>query len=189
MTYAQLVDEKVDSFMESNPINPTFIRREKGRLPYSVFKPHNNEVPFIKSIFENRPPVAFFNYPTYVKIDRLCDRIRKYKREDVEYLFMSFKISDNTHIYNAVVNSAKHAGFTMVESNNQFYNLQWTGYITTPDIKNMNKYQKINHFPNSTQLGRKDLLWRNINRLRMKFPKEFNITPMSYSLSEEYEAF
>jgi tubulin polyglutamylase TTLL4 len=77
----------------------------------------------------------------------------------------------------------------MVESNNQFYNLQWTGYITTPDIKNMNKYQKINHFPNSTQLGRKDLLWRNINRLRMKFPKEFNITPMSYSLSEEYEAF
>jgi tubulin polyglutamylase TTLL4 len=61
--------------------------------------------------------------------------------------------------------------------------------VTAPDIKHLNKYQKTNHFPGSTQLGRKDLLWRNINRMRLKFPKEFNISPMSYLLSEDYEAF
>lgn len=49
--------------MISNPINSTFIRREKARLPYSVFKPNNSEVFFLKSIFQNRPPVAFFPYP------------------------------------------------------------------------------------------------------------------------------
>ena len=37
--------------MISNPINSTFIRREKARLPYSVFKPNNSEVFFLKSIF------------------------------------------------------------------------------------------------------------------------------------------
>jgi hypothetical protein len=97
--------------MESNPINLTFIRRERGRLPYSVFKPSNNQVTFLKSIFEGRPPVAFFQYPSYVKQQKVCNRIRQYKKDEVEHLFMSFKISENTHIYNAVVNSANHAGF------------------------------------------------------------------------------
>jgi hypothetical protein len=61
------IQMKVEQFMAANPINTTFIRREKARLPYSVFKPHNAEVFFLKSIFQNRPPVAFFPYPPYVK--------------------------------------------------------------------------------------------------------------------------
>jgi hypothetical protein len=132
-------------------MNINFIRREKGRLPYSVFKPHSNETTFLKSIFENRPPTAFFQYPPYVKIERKCDRIRKYKREEVENLFMAFKILDNTHIYNAVVNSCKVAGFTLIEgATNDMFNLQWTGSVMPPDIKDLNKYQKTNHFPGST---------------------------------------
>jgi hypothetical protein len=35
----------------------------------------------------------------------------------------------------------------------------------------------------------KDLFWQNINRLRVKFPKEYNISPMSYVLSQEEEEF
>ena len=52
--------EQIDQFLLANPLNMAFIRREKGRLPYSVFKPHSNEITFLKSIFENRPPTAFF---------------------------------------------------------------------------------------------------------------------------------
>ena len=77
----------------------------------------------------------------------------------------------------------------MVENNNPYFNLQWTGYSNANDIKHLNKYQKTNHFPGSAQLGRKDLLWRKMNRLRIKFPKEFTIAPISYLLSEDYEAF
>ena len=124
----------------ANPINTTFIRREKARLPYSVFKPNNHEVFFLKSIFQNRPPVAFFPYPAYVKKTRDSERVRRYKRKDLEYLFMAFKISDHTHIYNAVVNSCKSSGIVLIENNNPYFNLQWTGYITAPDIKNLNKY-------------------------------------------------
>lgn len=95
----------------------------------------------MKSIFEGRPLVAFFQYPSYVGIERLSDRVRTFKREEVEYLFMSFKISDTTHIYNAVVNSCKTAGFTMLESSpNQEFNVQWTGYIEAADIKDLNRF-------------------------------------------------
>jgi hypothetical protein len=37
---------------------------------------------------------------------------------------MAFKILDNTHIYNAVVNSCKTAGFAMIEGQkNDMFNL------------------------------------------------------------------
>lgn len=114
---------KVAVFIEANPLNHIFIKREKARLPYSVFKPHSQNVYFLKSIFSNRPPTAFFPYPSYVHQDRMADRVRKYNREDIEYLFMAFKIADTTHIYNAVVNTCKNAGFNMVEGNNQYFNL------------------------------------------------------------------
>jgi hypothetical protein len=53
-----------------NPLSQLFIKKEKARLPYTVFKPAADEYTFLMSIFENRPPTAFFPYPSYVKIER-----------------------------------------------------------------------------------------------------------------------
>ncbi len=114
-------EAKVNTYLDANPLNLLFIKREKGRLPYSVFKPHAQELTFINSVFEGRPATAFFQYPSYVKIERQCPRIIKHKREDVELFYMAFKIADNTHIYNAVVNSCKTAGWSMIE--NEAFNL------------------------------------------------------------------
>jgi len=63
--------EKVQNFIDQNPVSAAFIRREKARLPYSVFKQHSNYVYFLKSVFENRPPTAFFPYPAYVHFERV----------------------------------------------------------------------------------------------------------------------
>ena len=179
----------MDTFIAQNPLNQIFIKREKARLPYSVFKPQSEDTYFLKSIFAGRPPTAFFPYPSYVHKERTADRVRKYKLDDVEQLFMSFKIADSTHIYNAVVNTCKNAGFTMVEGANTYFNVQWTGYITADDIKNLNKYQKTNHFPGSSQLGRKDLLWRNMLRQRIRFPNEYIIAPVSFLLQTDFDDF
>jgi len=54
------ITEKVDLFLQANPLNLMFIKREKGRLPYSVFKPHAQETTFLQSIFSGRPTTAFF---------------------------------------------------------------------------------------------------------------------------------
>ena len=52
---------------------------------------------------------------------------------------MSFLISDRTHIYNAVVNTMKTAGFDLLEFGEE-YNLLWTGYTTIDDVLKLNKY-------------------------------------------------
>jgi len=62
--------------------------------------------------------------------------VRIYDRRNdpqIEKLFMSFVVSDRTHVYNAVVNTMKSAGFEQLESGNDF-NLIWTGYVTIEDI-------------------------------------------------------
>lgn len=55
-----------------------FVRREKGKLPYSVFKPHSNEINYLKSVFAGRPKTVFFPYPVYINKQRKCDRIRTF---------------------------------------------------------------------------------------------------------------
>ena len=168
-------------------MSAAFLKREKGKLPYSVFKPTNDIVHFLKSTFKGRPPTAFFEYPSYVSVRNTGydkSAVKPYNRRgEIEYLFMSFYNSDRTHIYNAVVNTMKNGGFELLESGNNF-NLIWTGYTTIEDILTLNKYQKINHFPNSMNLGRKDLLWQNILRLRLKYPDHFNVIPYSWVLPE-----
>ena len=64
----EFIESKVDLYLQENPLNLMFIKREKGRLPYSVFKPHAQESTFLESIFEGRQATAFFQYPAYVKI-------------------------------------------------------------------------------------------------------------------------
>jgi hypothetical protein len=54
---------------------------------------------------------------------------------------MSFKINENTHIYNAVVNSCKNAGLNLLENSaSDMFNLFWTGYTLPVDIKDLNKF-------------------------------------------------
>jgi len=74
-------------------------------------------------------------------------------------------------------------GFDLLEKGPDF-NLIWTGYTQLEDILPLNRYQKINHFPNSVHLGRKDLFWKNILRLKLKYPADFNLTPHSWVLPE-----
>jgi len=101
---------------------------------------------------------------------------------------MAFRINETTHIYNAVVNAFKNSGFQLIEKSNT-WNVVWTGYTKYEDIREMNKYQKVNHFPGSIQLGRKDLLWKNMYRMRQKFGKELDITPTTYLFPMDYNQF
>ena len=137
------VDYKVKKFILENPVSSAFLKREKGRLPYSVFKATSENVKFMKSAFKGRPPTAFFSYPSYVQKthpQEHLDSIKAYERRgEIEYLFMAFLNSDRTHIYNAVVNTMKFGGFEQLERGEDF-NLIWTGYSSVNDILGLNKY-------------------------------------------------
>lgn len=38
-------------------------------------------------------------------------------------------------------------------------------------------------------MGRKDLLWKNMNRLRIRFPADYAIAPLSFVLPDEFDLF
>lgn len=83
---------------------------------------------------------------------------------------LGFKMTETTHIYNSVVNSLKNAGIRIVAPNSSKWNIMWTG-VTKPELlKDISSYQRINHFPLSFHLGRKDLMWKNIYRMKKIFP-------------------
>ena len=80
-------------------------------------------------------------------------------------------------------------GFT--QSDTHDWNLIWSSQsykLQTYD--NLSEYQKINHFPNSFELTRKDRLCANIVKMQEKFGKRnFNIIPDTYNLPDEFADF
>ncbi|XP_037318794.2 tubulin polyglutamylase ttll6 [Pungitius pungitius] len=50
----------------------------------------------------------------------------------------------------------------------------------------MKLYQKINHFPGMSEICRKDLLARNMNRMLKLFPRDYNIFPRTWCLPADY---
>lgn len=53
----------------------------------------------------------------------------------------------------------------------------------------MNRYQKMNHFPGCWQLGRKDYMWKNLNKQRRAFPDAYNFVPMTYIFPFDFDRF
>ncbi|XP_023566230.1 tubulin polyglutamylase TTLL13 isoform X2 [Octodon degus] len=71
---------------------------------------------------------------------------------------------------------------------------EWTVYWTDSSVSlervmEMKRFQKINHFPGMTELCRKDLLARNLNRMQKLYPIEYNIFPRTWCLPADYGDF
>jgi tubulin polyglutamylase TTLL6/13 len=54
-------------------------------------------------------------------------------------------------------------------------------------IKSLRPTQHVNHFPRMSEICRKDLLGRNLNRMRRAFPKDYDFFPRTWVLPAEYE--
>ncbi|XP_055853553.1 tubulin polyglutamylase ttll-4 isoform X2 [Episyrphus balteatus] len=70
----------------------------------------------------------------------------------------------------------------------QNFNILWTGVHMKPDIlRNLTPYQRVNHFPRSYELTRKDRLYKNIEKMQhLRGFKHFDIVPQSFVLPIEY---
>lgn len=82
----------------------------------------------------------------------------------------------------------KSHGFSEVPSISNDYNLLWTTtHIKPMDIKSLTEFQRVNHFPKSYELTRKDRLANNIKRMQsLKGMQHFDIIPKTYVLPNEH---
>ena len=71
---------------------------------------------------------------------------------------------------------------------NEEWTIVWSsGHIKLNNYEKLNKYQRMNHFPRSNEMTRKDLLYKNLSKLKELFPgSKFDFLPESYILPNEY---
>ena len=73
---------------------------------------------------------------------------------------LKYKITANTHVYNCVTNSLAWNGFCQTEGAS--WNILWSAPLKAEQLKEFDEYKHCNHFAGTWQLGRKDLMYRNI---------------------------
>jgi ABC-type ATPase with predicted acetyltransferase domain len=71
------------------------------------------------------------------------------------------------------------------------WNILWTNTVGKPYLyTGLNEYQKVNHFPSSYEITRKNNLATNILIMQNKFgKKEYGIIPETYVLPKEFGDF
>ncbi|NWH62515.1 TTLL5 polyglutamylase, partial [Geococcyx californianus] len=82
-------------------------------------------------------------------------------------------------------------GFREVHANSTEYNLMWTGsHLKSYLLRSLTDIQKVNHFPRSYELTRKDKLYKNVRRMQLAHGfKTYHILPQTFILPTEYQDF
>ena len=108
---------------------------------------------------------------------------KKKKRKKIYYICLT------NCKYEVVRKISKRFGFKEVSDDDE-WSLYWTDYsVALERVMEMKKYQKINHFPGMSEICRKDMLARNLNRMLKMYPKEYNIFPKTWCLPADYGDF
>ena len=86
---------------------------------------------------------------------------------------------------NVVKSAFKVAGFRKCQGDH--YNAIWSSSLRGKELTGMAPYQRLNHFPGTWELGRKDRLWRNLYRMRRRHGPQYGIMPTSFLLPSDHE--
>ncbi|KAK0182095.1 hypothetical protein PV327_000264 [Microctonus hyperodae] len=100
-------------------------------------------------------------------------------------LHMTYKIIQaDTKLMSLLLQSH---GLTEVSVNDADFNLLWMGSHPKPDVlRNLAPFQKVNHFPRSYEITRKDRLYKNIEAMqRSKGLRNLDFIPQTFLLPSE----
>ncbi|XP_001363239.2 tubulin monoglutamylase TTLL4 isoform X1 [Monodelphis domestica] len=129
--------------------------------------------PLIYSLFPNVPPTIYFGTRD--------ERVEKLPWEQRKLL--RWKMSTVTP--NIVKQTIGRSHFKVSKKNDDWLGC-WGHHMKSPSFKTIREHQKLNHFPGSFQIGRKDRLWRNLSRMQSRFgKKEFSFFPQSFILPQD----
>ncbi|KAF0876236.1 TTL13 polyglutamylase, partial [Crocuta crocuta] len=91
--------------------------------------------------------------------------------------------------YESVRRAAQMCGLKEVGEDEE-WTVYWTDCsVSLERVMDMKRFQKINHFPGMTEICRKDLLARNLNRMQKLYPTEYDIFPRTWCLPADYGDF
>lgn len=127
----------------------------------------------IYSLFPNVPPTIYFGTRD--------ERVEKLPWEQRKLL--RWKMSTVTP--NIVKQTIGRSHFKISKRNDDWLGC-WGHHMKSSSFRSIQEHQKLNHFPGSFQIGRKDRLWRNLSRMQSRFgKKEFSFFPQSFILPQD----
>ncbi|XP_040296398.1 tubulin polyglutamylase TTLL4 isoform X2 [Bufo bufo] len=125
------------------------------------------------SLFPNTPSTIYFATQDE-KVELLPWAQRK---------LMKWKMSTVTP--NIVKQTVARSHFRITKKNHDWLGC-WGHHMKSTGFKAIRDYQKLNHFPGTFQIGRKDRLWRNLSKMLARYGrKEFNFFPQSFVLPQD----
>ncbi|NXH39042.1 TTLL4 polyglutamylase, partial [Dicaeum eximium] len=125
------------------------------------------------SLFPNVPPTIYFSTRDET-VEKLPWKQRKLLR---------WKMCRVTP--NIVKQTIGRSHFRVSKKSNDWLGC-WGHHMKSPGFKTIREHQKLNHFPGSFQIGRKDRLWRNLLKMQARCgKKEFNFFPQSFILPQD----
>lgn len=126
-------------------------------------------------------PSLFSNMPPYIRFSSHDIKGESFPLSLQKLL--KWKLSSITPI--VVRRTIQNSGFKLVRKSNDWVGT-WGKHMKSLCFKTLREQQKLNHFPGTFQIGRKDRLWKNLHRLMLKYGKEnFGFIPTSYILPQE----
>ncbi|NXH10511.1 TTLL4 polyglutamylase, partial [Bucco capensis] len=125
------------------------------------------------SLFPNVPPTIYFS--------TWDERVEKLPWEQRKLL--RWKMCTVTP--NIVKQTVGRSHFRLSRKSNDWLGC-WGHHMKSSSFRAIREHQKLNHFPGSFQIGRKDRLWRNLVKMQARCgKKEFNFFPQSFILPQD----
>lgn len=130
--------------------------------------------PLSPSIFPNVPPTIYF-YLGHEKVQTLPTEVCK---------LLKWKLSTITPVL--IRQTVTRSGFRLTKTDGVDWAGTWGKHMKCASFKNVKDFQKVNHFPGSFHLGRKDKLWQNYSKMQMRFGTDvFSFFPDTYILPQD----
>jgi len=133
-------------------------------------------------------PSKFACIPATVYVEYPQDLgLRRQDQEEGELVELGNKKLSYKSLWERICirNAFKRAGFKKSEKT---WTVMWSKHQNDSQMSDLNCLQKINHFPSSWCVGRKDRLARTMESMHRIKPQEFNFHPESFILPLQREA-
>uniref|UniRef100_A0A3P9M480 Tubulin tyrosine ligase-like family, member 4 n=1 Tax=Oryzias latipes TaxID=8090 RepID=A0A3P9M480_ORYLA len=127
----------------------------------------------VPSLFPFIPPTLYFSTANE-KVELLPAEQRR---------LLKWKLSTVTP--NVVKYTVDRSHFKVTKKGHDWLGC-WGHHMRSLGFKELGEHQKLNHFPGTFQIGRKDRLWRNLSKMRLRFGKqEFSFFPRTFILPQD----
>ena len=181
---------------QKNKKDNLFINRliSKIKIRYLNFRPYIDLPTILPKIYENNKNLEQENNANINNSDSVS--ISTYNNMNNVSQISHFSQNNNsTQYYFKLIGNESLLVKKLLEDNgfiqskgSENWTIAWSsGHIKLNSYENLSKYQRINHFPRSNELTRKDLLYKNLSKLKELFPgTKFDFLPESYILPNEF---